>query len=340
MLSGIDEIGKYKILAHIGAGNFGEVFCVLDRALDVKKAIKVLRVKKHEELISKLKEAKILYKCQHKHIVRVNEANIFNINGEPYVVIDMEFISGGSLESLLKSKFICAIDSMKYITGILYGLEYAHDLGFLHRDIKPGNILISGNHSKLSDFGLASELGPSTFASPQGYISHLAPEVFNNDATTELTDIYAVGITLFRSLNNINDWESMVKACDDYERKIERGTLVRDIGFSKYIPSKLEKIVKKACQPEPAKRFQTAAEMRQAIEKLKPKIKWEQSSSILWHGASYDNKDTYEIFIEEKKNSVIVVKNNRSISSDCRRYYKFEDAEEYMLDYMARNTLH
>jgi serine/threonine protein kinase len=161
-------IDKYQILAPLGNGHFGQVYHAFDRALRAEKAIKVLNVTDPSQFLDSLKEAQILKRCNHKHIVSVNEANIFPVNGTPRVILDLEYVAQGSLEGALSSRWVSIKDAVTYLQGALLGLQHAHSQGFLHRDIKPGNILLAPTAAKLSDFGLATQPGPASYGSAQG----------------------------------------------------------------------------------------------------------------------------------------------------------------------------
>jgi len=195
-------IDKYQIINQIGSGHYGIVAHVLDRALHAEKAIKILDLSDPKKYVEKLEEAQILHKCSHKNIVEINEANIFNVSGQLKVILDLEYIPLGSLEKAMENRYVPISESVKHMLDVLSGLEYAHSQGFLHRDIKPGNILIGNNITKLSDFGLATSFSTSSCGSPQGYTTHLAPEFYNTNSTTILTDIFAAGMTFCNRQNN------------------------------------------------------------------------------------------------------------------------------------------
>jgi len=142
--------------------------------------------------------------------------------------------------------------------GALLGLQHAHAQGFLHRDIKLGNILLDGTVAKLSDFGLATAPGAELTGSARGYRTHLPPEYFAARSTTPLTDIYAAGVTLFRIVSNIADWRAVVNAVPNLPAHIQKGTLIGRIGFEQFIPKVVQRIIRKACAADPTKRYQTA----------------------------------------------------------------------------------
>ncbi len=338
-MSHLQEIGKYKIIKHLGSGHFGNVYLAHDRALDAYKAIKVLDVDNPERFLEQLEEAQILNKCRHKHIVEVNEADVYDVNGVPKVLIDMEFIPDGSLENHLEDNFISVVEATNYIIHILFGLEHAHNQNILHRDIKPANIMLSGSIAKLSDFGLATFVGSGAAGSPKGYIPHLAPEVFGNDCTTFATDIYAVGITFFRLVSNITDWSDTLDYLPNAYEKIKVGNLVKSIGYPPYIPQKIKRIINKACHPDPAKRYRDAQEMRQALEALTPSINWKMQNPDHWIGESWRTQDKYAIRLIAKKGyEVVVKKNGRKVTTLCKSLARRESAEKYMMKHVCETT--
>lgn len=337
----IKEIDKYKINRHLGNGAFGSVYLAHDRALDAVKAIKVLDVPNPSQFMEKLEEAQILHKCRHKHIVEVNEANIYEVNGEPKVVIDMEYLPGGCFEDIVENGTASIHDSVNYAIDCLFALEYAHNQGVLHRDIKPANIMLCDFGAKLSDFGLATVLGNRQAGSPKGYITHLAPEYFKNKATTELTDIYAMGITLFRSCNHIDDWADIVRSLRNPRQKIINGKLISAIGFQSFVPRKLKRIINKACAINPMQRYQSAFEMRQALERVQLLIDWRKVDEFNWQG---NCKKTGKDFLASIKSGrvqhkVDIKKNNRRLGDKCSRFSCPGEAKDYLYSHIAETTI-
>lgn len=326
----ITEIDKYQVLKELGSGQFGTVYMVLDRALFVQKAIKVIIANNPAEIMYKLDEARILYKCKNNNIVQVNEANIFNINGVNSVVIDMELINGGSIEGLISTRFISVHEVVKIITGVLFGLEHAHNNKIIHRDIKPANILYDGINAKLSDFGLATNLSPIHTASAQGYRQHLAPEVFQTGVTSIVSDIYAAGITLYRVVNNISNWQKMVATIPNLAGAIQSGKLLQVLGYQPYVPKKIISIIKKSTEPLPQNRIQSSLSFRQLLDKLKPGIDWKPISSHCWSGLEVLTRNM--ISLEVNNNKVMYQKNGRTVNSECRSFNTNTEAVEYMFE--------
>jgi serine/threonine-protein kinase len=332
------EIAKYKIERHLGSGQFGAVYLAHDRVLDARKAIKILNVARPELFMQKFEEAQILNKCKHKHIVLVNEANAFNINGELKAVIDMEYIEGGSLESAINSSFFPLVSGLRVIIGILFALEYTHNQNIIHRDIKPANIMIDNNIAKLSDFGLATSVTDGVPGSPQGYTTHLPPEYFTSRTTTVLTDIFATGITLFRLICNVTGWRARLESVPNIGQKILNGTVVRSIGYPHYVPSKLKRIINKACHPNSGLRFQNAIEMRQALERLVPAIDWKCVSDNSWQGECCNTGALHEVLMIRGRRDfkVAIKKNGRRNRSD--EIFSDEMAAHTFINEQIQNT--
>lgn len=330
-------IDKYQIIKPLGTGHFGQVYHAFDRALKAEKAIKVLKTNDPAKFLESLKEAQTLRRCNHKHIVSINEANVFRVEKERRVVLDLEYVPEGSLQSALASRWLSVKDAVTYVRGALLGLEHAHSQGFLHRDIKPGNILLSPNTPKLSDFGLATQPGPAAYGSAQGYITHLPPEYFTNRATSIKTDVYAAGVTLFRAASNISDWKTLMGVMPNARVLVERGTLIQTIGFEPYIPLVIQRIVRKACAAIPDKRYETANAFRQQLDRLRFSIDWIRTSDMDWLGSSAT--DTFEAHVNDAQNTLTVKKNGRKVNGSCGTFNSLSEAIQAQYEHIASTTL-
>lgn len=330
-------IDKYQIIRPLGGGHFGQVYHAFDRALRADKAIKILKTTDPKTFLASLKEAQILNLCKHKHIVSINEANIFKVNNDQRVILDLEYIPEGSLESALSSRWVSVRDAVSYIRGALVGLEHAHVQGFLHRDIKPGNILLAPNASKLSDFGLATQPGPAAYGSGQGYITHLPREYFIDRKTSARTDIFAAGITLFRAVSNIADWKSVLTALPNARSLVENGNLISTLGFHAYIPDSVRRIIRKACNADPNCRYQSASDFRQQLDRLRFAIDWVRLSDCEWRGTS--DSGIHSVKVEASKRTLTVKKNNRRVTSECGVHSTLSQALDGMHTYVANTTL-
>lgn len=330
-------INKYQVIKELGSGHFGEVLHAFDRALKADKAIKVLNVTDPNQFVARLEEAQLLQRCAHKHIVAINEANVFPVNGHPRVVLDLEYVPEGSLEAAMAVRWVSIQEAVSYIRGALLGLEHAHDNGILHRDIKPGNILLSPKCAKLSDFGLATAVAANQVGSAQGYTTHLAPEFYRTQATSALTDVFAMGITLFRVLGNIADWSAVTNAIPKKLEKIRQGKLVPTVGYPEFVPAALRRIVNKACHADPAKRYQSANEFGQKLDALRFGIDWIRNSDLSWSGSSGNVEYTAQVDLS--RNSLVVKKNGRRQTSLCGVFDSVDEAAVGLHRHIAESTL-
>ncbi|MCA0387124.1 MAG: serine/threonine protein kinase [Bacteroidetes bacterium] len=333
------EIGKYQIICSLGEGQFGQVFKAFDRAIEQEKAIKVINIDSDEQITSVLNEARLLNKCKHKHIVKINEADVYESEGRKVVIIDMEFIGGGSLECQLANTFVSIKEVRKIFIDILFGLEFAHSKSILHRDVKPANIMIDKNYAKLSDFGLATILATKTLNSIVGYTTHLAPEIIVNGTTTLQSDIYAVGVSLFRALNNIANWRERINQIGDIGERLKSGTLLETLGYESYIPKKMKAIIRKATNLEVNKRFLSASQFRNALESLKPDIEWHRITIDKWTGELPEKGlITAEVIQTGCQYTVQIKKNNRRILALCQSFDDLGKAIAYLQNYVAETT--
>jgi len=199
-----ETLGRYRLLARIGAGGMGEVWTAHDARLDRTVAIKMLlrgAVADETGRERFRREALTLSRLSHAGIASVFD---FDSVGDRHFLV-MEFVPGGTLESRLRNGAL-PLDEVRSIgASIADALEDAHQQGVLHRDLKPGNVaLTTGGRPKILDFGLAllvsgdGMTGRLTQAGTvMGSLAYMAPEQLIGEAEDGRTDVYALGVTLF-----------------------------------------------------------------------------------------------------------------------------------------------
>lgn len=314
-----EHVNKFQIISYKGAGSFGETYKVLHTGLEQIWALKFSKKMNCVEEIQKvLTEAQVQVQFENDNIVKVYDVDKYESDKNLYIYIAMEYMSNGTLGSFMKTHFISVKNSIDLFIKILFALEYMHGQGYLHRDIKPDNILLDENYNpKLADFGLSNTF-EECLKNPNGYTTHLAPEWFQTMQSNVQTDIYAAGITLYRIINNYANWSQIIKDSKINNKDLIGGKLVSKIGFTPWIPDKLMRIINKATNKDPNKRYKSSTEFKNALSKLNIIYDWTPAKNGLeWNGVG--TKYAYKTEITHrprlKKWDVVVKKNNRKFKN-------------------------
>lgn len=326
-------LNKYKVLSNLGSGHFGQVYHVKNVVVGHDAALKIVTVDnpiQHKAYI----EAQAQNLCSHDHVVKIYTADIL----DGAVTIEMEYISGGSLEALLKNKFIPVIDSITYVKQILFALEFAHNKGIIHRDVKPANIMLSNNIAKLSDFGTIIQPSTGIKVTDLFYGPHASPEAINNGFFGPQSDVYGAGMTLLRAANNIADISRFMPPSSGIDH-VKNGTLPGAIGFEKYLPRSLKMIINKSLHSNPSKRYPNAKSFRQALERLRPDRRWILQSDQNWLSTKNNEPDERIYYLGGAQNTVEYTKNGRRVRDKCKNFKNELDARAYMLKLVADSTL-
>ncbi len=210
-------IGKYKIDVLIAKGGMGEVYKGIHPTLNKNVILKKLTLDNHEQFIERFnREARIMMEFRNDNIVDVYDH--FKEGDNYYIVL--EYIDGISLDQFIQKERYLSSDLALYITGeISKALVYAHNKNVIHRDIKPGNILLSKTGEvKLVDFGIAvsdKESGQDLTKEGMtlGTPSYMAPEQFSNSKNVDKrADIYSVGVMLYEMVTGKKPYSSGLSA--------------------------------------------------------------------------------------------------------------------------------
>ena len=239
----------------LGSGAMGVVFLGRDSVLDRPVAIKVLRPEIATALLAErfLREARVLAKLDHPNIVRIHQAG--QAGGLFYFVMDR--IEGESLADRLVDGPLAPAEVRRLGRDVLDALAVIHRAGVVHRDIKPGNILISGSRAMVTDFGIAREDSglPSDLTVPGlvfGTPAYMAPEQAMGLPATSGSDLFAVGATLYEAVTG--------RRFDLY-----------DAGAWASVPAALAAPLRRALEMEPDQRWPNAEAFREALEERAPR---------------------------------------------------------------------
>ncbi|MCK4858510.1 MAG: serine/threonine-protein kinase, partial [candidate division Zixibacteria bacterium] len=283
----IERLGHFKIEATLGSGGMGTIYRAYDESMKRPVALKVL----HSSLeLSKraqsrfVREAWIAGQLDHPNIIKVHSRG--EENNVSYLA--MELAEGGSLYDLVKqtqeqvpsgsdvTETIdqdCIKDILAKFIELTGALEHIHSKGFIHRDIKPHNVLLSGTEKKFkfTDFGIAhaEDMTRMTKAGDFiGTVKYMSPELLaaHRAGIDKRTDIYSLGVTLYEALTLTLPFKA------DSEEKligeILAGHYIEARKTNRRIPFDLETVLMKACHHDPDKRYQSASEFADDLQRI------------------------------------------------------------------------
>src|SRR3984957_10645819 len=266
-LSAGDKLGPYEILASIGAGGMGQVYRARDARLSRDVAIKISDERFSERFES---EAKTIAALNHPNICQIYDV------GPNFLV--MEYIDGRPIVDSEQPQALQPDEALQLARQIAAALEAAHAKGIVHRDLKPANILAtSGGVVKLLDFGLAKQdhgslthnetqsIGITQVGTIMGTPAYMSPEQAEGKLADARSDIFSFGAVLYEMLAGRRAFSGGSSAAT-------LGAIVHKNPQSFNAPPALEAIVRKCLSKSPDGRFQTATDLRQALEKASTRV--------------------------------------------------------------------
>ncbi len=313
--------GRYEITELIGIGGMADVYKAVDIMENRVVAVKILKPEfsENEEFLKRFRnESKAIAVLSHPNIVKIYDVG-FN---DDIQFIVMEYIDGITLKEFIEQQGALRWkDALHFITQILRALQHAHDRGIIHRDIKPQNIMLFADGTiKVMDFGIArfSRVDGKTMSEKTiGSVHYISPEQASGDYTDERSDIYSVGVMLYEMLTGrkMFDGENPVSVALMHMQ--DQPTYPRT--YVPSIPEALEEIVMHAVEKEPAKRYQSAAEMIKDIDTFK------MDQSVVF---GYIPRED-----EEEEDSEGGTKYFTPVTPAASRKYEEEDDDEYDDEY-------
>ena len=255
------RIGRFNILRELGKGTQGAVHLAYDPQLERQVAIKTLRPgAAHTETL--LHEARIVSRLQHANIVPLYDAG--EQDGEPYLVC--AYVEGGTLQRMLRDGALSTVKSAEIACQLLDALEYAHQQGVLHLDIKPGNIMIGQRgQPMLMDFGIARLMQEQNDDSTEviGTPQYMAPECISNGGVDVRSDLYSVGMGLYEMVTGVPAFTGD-NAFNVMNRVVNEAAAAPSV-HNPELDEVLEAIIMKSIAKNKEERYRDAASMRGAL---------------------------------------------------------------------------
>jgi serine/threonine protein kinase/tetratricopeptide (TPR) repeat protein len=289
-------VAQYRILRKLGEGGMGTVYLAHDTDLDRQVALKFLtkRVSPDDPAMTRFKrEARAVAALNHPAIIDIYE--IGDDEGVPYIA--MPYIEGQILGELMANGPLPVEQAMEIVQQVCAGLERAHAAGIVHRDVKPGNILVDRNgRVKILDFGLAKvETEPQVTAdhSLLGTVCYMSPEQARGEEVDGRSDIFSLGCVLYEMLAGQRAFKGDRAAGVLYAIEHAQPSKIRDTNPA--VPAALERVVTKMLAKQLAQRYATIEEVaadlpldsisgstRSTIRRAAPQPK--KTSKTIWIG--------------------------------------------------------
>lgn len=276
-------LDEYRIERPLGAGGMAHVYLALDTRLQRYTAVKVISPNLSAETDYEqrfLREAQAIAGLKHNHIVQIYR---FGTALDVYYMV-MEYIEGADVAWLIKdyrarNASIGLSDTLQVATEIGSALDYAHEHGVVHRDIKPGNILIDKDgRAVLTDFGLAMRADYNTQGDIFGSPHYMSPEqVTSSKNAVGQSDLYSLGLTLFEMLTGslpFSDGSPM----DIAMRQLSEPPAPPS-QFNANLPKSIDAVILRCLAKEPGQRYQTGAELSTALKNAVKQIRTEAGQS-------------------------------------------------------------
>ena len=272
----MSTLDSYEILHQIGEGGMAVVYKAAQPEL--KRFVIIKKLKKHDpESVERFhREAYVSAALSQENIVATHD--FIHDNGDYYLI--MEYINGMDLKTILSifspiPPVIAAIITRE----IARGLEHSHARGFIHRDVKPGNILISTEGEvKLIDFGVAKEDTPNNITETGVIVGtpvYMSPEQVNGDDISNQTDIYSLGILFYEMLTGVKPYTALSNT--QLFSLISQGKYKSARSYVNKIPRRLNRILKKMLNRSLEKRYQSVSELIFDMNKF---LKWENQINL------------------------------------------------------------
>lgn len=259
---------RYRLTERIGEGGMAEVYRGTDLRLGREVAVKILRPQyaSDQKFLERfLQEARAMASFSHPNIV-----NVYDVGreGRRYYIV-MEYVPGTDLRRLLQQRGRLPVrEALEIARQIAAGVGAAHRKGIVHRDIKPGNVLITpAGEAKVADFGIARAMTATHHLTEPGVVwgttAYLSPEQIRGEAATPSSDVYAIGVVLFEMLAGRTPFQGEDRVAIALQHLNELPPKLSQL--NPRVPPSVERLVERMLAKDPAQRFATADEVASVI---------------------------------------------------------------------------
>ena len=270
--------GRYRVDELIGRGGMASVYRGYDLTLGRDVAIKILDKDLASDNAFRTRfrlEAQAASRMAHPTIVRVYDAGEDaepqpdgSVRPVPFIV--MELVTGHTLKEIISAGPVPGTDAVRYVDGILEALEYSHRAGVVHRDIKPGNVMVTAaGQVKVMDFGIARAVSDSSSTVAEttaiiGTAAYFSPEQAKGEPVDSRADLYSAGVVLYELLAGRAPFRGETPVAVAYQHVSEAPLPPSEVNES--VPRSLDAVALRALAKDPFQRYQDAASFREALD--------------------------------------------------------------------------
>ncbi len=289
---------RYRLIREVGRGAMGRVFLAHDRLLEREVAIKELILPSHldEEQRNEAKErfrreARAAARLSHPHILTVHDF----LWGPNWAYIVMEYLEGKTLRDILEDRLLSPSELLSLAPMVCDALQYAHQKGVIHRDIKPDNIFVLESGSiKVADFGIAKMINAPaamTRGSILGTPNYIAPEMIAGDEYDHRVDIFSWGATMYELLTGTRpfdaegDYAVLYRIVNDRERPLRE--------LREEVPEELARLIHRSLEKDPERRYQSMKEMKEEFLRIRAGL------GMRGEAESFDREEARRRHLEE-----------------------------------------
>lgn len=262
-------LDRYELQRLIGKGGMADVYLSFDTMLQRIVAVKIFKRNEEEMLKRFIREARLMQQLSHPHLMPIYNAGASTVDGTTQYYIVMPFMEGGTLRTHIRSSRLSPVEACSYLYEIADALDYVHQQGVVHRDIKSSNVLLDAEgRPYLTDFGIARTTTDVTQLTSTGNVlgtvDYVAPELFEPHRKADsLSDLYSLGVLLFEMVTGRLPFTAENQVAVVSMHMMRRPPSPRT--FAPEISPQVERVILKALAKNPEQRYGSATELAEAF---------------------------------------------------------------------------